>query len=133
MVVMLSFIATLFWCSLWCYNYLPLPHSPNHLPQINKHQLSILVNVDEVVFSRSRSFQLCSLEITGPTHSECSAFFVIHGSSSSCCWLPNLMFCLTHTWASSSFHIQFLYYATSWLLSRPSTRWWVGNSLYAKS
>jgi hypothetical protein len=39
---------------------------------------------------------------------------------------------LAPTWASSNFHIQFTYYATSWLPLNSSTRWWVDNSVYAK-
>ena len=139
-------------------NCVPLPHSSGHLFEIDKHKLFVLANADETVSLRPRGFRLCwwfkllslstysccrwclssgistlsSLETTGPTHSKCLALFAIHGSSSSYCWLSNLMFCLAHTWASSSFYIQFPYYATSWLPSRPSTRWWFGNSIYAK-
>jgi hypothetical protein len=117
-------IAALFWCSfchLCRYYCLPLPHSPSHLSQVNKHQLSLLENA--AVSPRPRSFRLCwwlqllplsicsccwwylslgksilsSLETTRLTHSECSTFLTIHESFISCCWLPNIMFCLTHT------------------------------------
>jgi hypothetical protein len=37
------------------------------------------------------------LETTRLTHSECSTFLTIHESFISCCWLPNIMFCLAHT------------------------------------
>lgn len=158
-----SSATTFLFCCCYCrfchQHCLPLPHSPSHLSQVNKHQLSILANADEAVSPRSRSFRLCwwfkllslstcsycwwylssgksvlsSVETTGPTHSKCFGFFSIRGSSPSCCWLPNFKFCLAPTWASSSFHIQFAYYATSWLPLSSSTRWWVDNSVYAKS
>jgi hypothetical protein len=42
-----------------CQHCLPLPHSPSHLSQVNKHQLSILANADEVVSPSPRSFRIC--------------------------------------------------------------------------
>jgi len=148
----------LIYCRFYRCNCVSLPHSSSHLFETDKHQLSVLANADEAISSRPRSFRFCwwikllplsiysscrwclssgistlsSLETTGPTHSKCLALFTIHESSSSCCWLSNLMLCLAHIWASSSFHIQFSYYATSWLSSRPLTRWWIGNSIFAK-
>ena len=54
---------TAFFCCCYCRFYrqhcLPLLHSPSHLSQVNKHQLSILPNVDEVVSPRPRIFRLC--------------------------------------------------------------------------
>ena len=96
-----SSATTFIFCCCYCrfcrQHCLPLPHSPSHLSQVNKHQLSILANADEAVSPRSRSFRLCwwfkllslstcsycwwylssgksvlsSVETTGPTHSKC--------------------------------------------------------------
>jgi len=48
-------------CSFCRKNCLSPPHShsPSHLSQVNKHQLSILANADEAVSPKPRSFRLC--------------------------------------------------------------------------
>jgi len=55
--------AAAFFCCCYCrfcrQHCLPLPYSPSHLSQVNKHQLSILANADEAVSPRPRNFQLC--------------------------------------------------------------------------
>jgi len=151
-----SIVAFLYCCCCYCF---PLLHSPSHLSQIKEHQLSLLANADEAIFPKPRCFWVCwwlkflsystciccrwyffsgkslfsSLETAWPIHSKYHVVFAIHGCPLSCCWLPNFELCLAHSWASSSFPIQFSYYTTSWLLSRSLTRWWVSNSIYTKS